>query len=1625
MSLQIIKEVGDAFPETSGTHLPVKEASLPESKVKTIQQIALEVERGLPVRDHRWRLRTYKNCFVGTECVDFMVRSQLVETRSQAVELGRRLTIELNLFEHVMQEHEFKDEHLFYRFVERERRTSVLETMDFSSEMLLDLSLERLAAQLKRDLEVKKYQMHNMKVYKDSFLASDAVTYMVEEGMAKTRQDAVVLGQRLEGELHVWYDVNQKIKFQDEHIFFRFQKLMSIDESNRSVASSRTSRSQLVQVGNLLKRGLKVKNRTYRLTTYRKCFIAKHAVDYMVKEAFCASREEAVELGLSLQHELGLWHHVCDDHDFGDDYLFFRFSASYNENASDMDDSSSVASASSLSESHRTHDIADISSMLLRGINVKDRTFKLKKYKNCFVGSEAVDFLVQAKLATSRDDAVQIGRQLMDDLDFFHHVKHDHKFEDDYVFYRFSQDHTQSTESFESGISEAFSVNSSNLSDLGKDELIQIGERLRRGVRIQNRQYRFKTYRNSFIASEAVDFLVQSHIATSRSHAVYIGKQLEEEFSLFHHVSKDHQFKDEFLFFRFDTADAKHDIIARTVKKSISEFQDDVSQFMETLHIEYDSTLRREEVKQLKSVYKQIHDNVCMLLIHGPSGSGKRALVTTEFTDDPSILFASAKCEANENAPFATLRLLFSDLGKQVAGRLQIQEKLVDEVKQIHQVSLVTWIPEIVSIFPQTADIVASSNEMATFDYMCLMQALLAFCKIICEFMPIVFLLDEITSASKCSLKVLNFLLKGSQKNLLLCATQCQEVGEKHHFMEWKSEIREKVEFQHMAFANLNEQQVQNFLARPLHREPEDIESLALLLKERTNGNFFFLLQLLESLQQKNLLFYDFAKLQWTFSVEKIRKYTDVSDNVGKLLATKILQLPRSVEQTLKLASCFGTTFDPEILTATKSVLFVFDDISYTLSEACKEDLVIRISDREYKFAHSEVKDAAYKLLPNGDERKRIHWELGLKLSKKRSLITDQEVLFVCVDQLLQGENIMITTCKDDIRSNIAHLLYVAGQNAIELSAFVVASNYLKVGMRLLGKTPHDGFKNHYDSAVQLFTAYAQATLSVGLIAASRGAAEAVLLEAKRMEDKREASLALFRCFTAESRMLEQLDFATEVLESAGHKFPKDPNGLVVRREWEKAKAAIKSDENVLSLPHMTDKTIDFCYDILTDLILTSEVTGNSFGSYATARMMLMTLKYGLSKFTPLILVLVGMDFIANSNDLTAGNDAIQLGFRIQGEVDLAIKGRVLTQACMAGGCTQPISNCMYLALGGYKTSMELGDIQNAFHGARVYLWSFYFSGLPFGPLLTDIEKFARQMLEYGQHYIFHMTIPLFQMLLNLKGDSEDPCNIEVGAAYEMTKVKRNVEDTDRCWEFIRSYGMELAIYFGDFEKATGYYEVLKDLDIGFRKASILYHTRVFFFALINIEKYRRTKKMHFKSEATKHTNFLRSIVEQGGVNVNQKFQILQAELNSLSPKDNTEAIRKYEKAIVLAARTGFLQDSALGNYLCAKFCLSDPDRIDSAQRFLAEACEQYISWGATQVATSVKKRHPDYFAEGEWMVSPHPKRGGGGLRSRTHFRPSLGDMHKSLSTARRLRDASEDGESGEFDFGAFAALPL
>lgn len=75
--------------------------------------------------------------------------------------------------------------------------------------------------------------------------------------------------------------------------------------------------------------GIEIQDRRYRLRVYRLCFTGQSATDWL-EQRYQLSRSDAVRLGQRLVSQKWI-HHVVDDHDFKDEYLFYRFYADENE----------------------------------------------------------------------------------------------------------------------------------------------------------------------------------------------------------------------------------------------------------------------------------------------------------------------------------------------------------------------------------------------------------------------------------------------------------------------------------------------------------------------------------------------------------------------------------------------------------------------------------------------------------------------------------------------------------------------------------------------------------------------------------------------------------------------------------------------------------------------------------------------------------------------------------------------------------------------------------------------------------------------------------------------------------------------------------------------------------------------------------------------------------------------------------------------------------------------------------------------------------------------------------------------------------------------------------------------
>ena len=210
-----------------------------------------------------------------------------------------------------------------------------------------------------------------------------------------------------------------------------------------------------------------------------------------------------------------------------------------------------------------------------------------------------------------------------------------------------------------------------------------------------------------------------------------------------------------------------------------------------------------------------------------------------------------------------------------------------------------------------------------------------------------------------------------------------------------------------------------------------------------------------------------------------------------------------------------------------------------------------------------------------------------------------------------------------------------------------------------------------------------------------------------------------------------------------------------------------------------------------------------------------------------------------------------------------------------------------------------------------------------------------------------------WQMLLNLMGKSN-----------ETRRLKGHVFDCDEfvCTSPLKEvtvnyHKMNLLVFFGDFEEAanlairTGenYKKTCKSI---FECMIETFHRGVALYAMA-----RKTRKRKYRSRANKIRKTMKVWMENGNPNVNHYFSLLTAEQAALD-KDYVTTEARYRESIVLAARTGHLQDAALANERYADFLFTDLSDTEGAKYRIEEATRLYRDWGAMAKVEILEKSH-------------------------------------------------------------------
>src|SRR4029450_12865686 len=312
---------------------------------------------------------------------------------------------------------------------------------------------------------------------------------------------------------------------------------------------------------------------------------------------------------------------------------------------------------------------------------------------------------------------------------------------------------------------------------------------------------------------------------------------------------------------------------------------------------------------------------------------------------------------------------------------------------------------------------------------------------------PLALFLDDLQWLDAATLDLLEDLLTRSelQHLMLIGAYRDNEVTATHPLARKLEAIRSAgAPVQEVRLAPLAGEDVRQLVADALRCEPERAAPLAELLREKTGGNPFFVIQFIAALADEGLLTFDHQAARWSWDLERIhaKGYTA---NVVDLMAGKLNRLPVATQKGLQQFACLGNSADTSTLALVRGT--PEEEVHADLWKAVRLELIERL-DGGYKFAHDRVQEAAYSLIPE-PLRADAHLRIGRVLVAHTPSNQREDAIFETVNQLNRGAALI--TSRDE-REELADLNLIAGKRAKASTAYTSALNYLVAGAALLAE---------------------------------------------------------------------------------------------------------------------------------------------------------------------------------------------------------------------------------------------------------------------------------------------------------------------------------------------------------------------------------------------------------------------------------------------------------------------------------------------------------------------------------------------------------------------------------------------
>jgi len=287
-----------------------------------------------------------------------------------------------------------------------------------------------------------------------------------------------------------------------------------------------------------------------------------------------------------------------------------------------------------------------------------------------------------------------------------------------------------------------------------------------------------------------------------------------------------------------------------------------------------------------------------------------------------------------------------------------------------------------------------------------------------------------------------------------------------------------------------------------------------------------------------------------------------------------------------------------------------------------------------------------------------------------------------------------------------------------------------------------------------------------------------------------------------------------------------------------------------------------------------------------------------------------------------------------------------------------------------FKKGLETGDFEYSASCAYICSYFSFFAGKNLSKMEQKISKYNDSIKKLKNQTWLSHNERIWQIILNLKGCSENPATITGDVFDEKRMIELYLKQNDRsaiCSLHIEK--LVLNYLFHEYNTAIKN-AVIAEKDL----ISLISHAPVpvfyFYDSLAQLALFFKTskKQKNILKKIKKNKKKIKKWAHHAPMNHLHKWQLVEAEKARVLGKDK-RAIEFYDLAISGAKENQFIQEEALANELAAKFYI-ERDEIETAKKYMKEARFCYEHWGAKAKVDHLNQNYPELLADDKTLSS-------------------------------------------------------